>query len=82
MGHYLNTIYDMVMVIKGITLFLTPSKGAKYTPNLILFHEYLEEGTNKDDTTIKQFVSSIAKTFHSATDEKAKEPPRRLRSLI
>ena len=72
----------MVMVIKGITLFPKPSKGAKYTPNLTLFHEYLEQGSNKDDTKIKQFVSSIAKTLHSAVEGKAKEPPRRLKSLI
>ena len=57
----LNTIYDMVTVIKGITLFPTPSDWAKCAPNLLTFHEYLEAGTKKNDMTMKQFVTSIAK---------------------
>ena len=70
----------MVTVIKGITLFPTPSEGAKCAPNLPVFHEYLEDGTKKNDTTIKQFVSSIAKSLHATIDGKIREPPRCLRS--
>ena len=66
----LNTIYDMVTVIKGITLFPTPSEGAKCAPNLPVFHKYLEDGAKKNDTTIKQFVSSIAKIFMKLSMER------------
>ena len=65
-----------------ITLFPTLSEGAKCAPNLLTFHEYLEAGMKKNDTTMKQFVTSIAKSLHESIDGKIREPPRRLRSLI
>ena len=76
----LNTIYDMVVVIKAITLFPTPSDGAKHTPNLTIFHEYLDQDSNKNDKNMKEMVSSITRTLHSASEGKA--PPRRLTRLI
>ena len=76
----LNTIYDMVTVIKAVTLFPTPSTGAKHTPNLAMFHEYLNKDSTKDEKSMKEMVSSIAKTLHSAGEGKA--APRRLTRLI
>ena len=70
----------MVTVIKAVTLFPTPSAGAKHTPNLAMFHEYLDKDSTKDEKSMKEMVSSIAKTLHSAGEGKA--APRRLTRLI
>ena len=70
----------MVTVIKAVTLFPTPSAGAKHTPNLAMFHEYLDKDSTKDEKSMKEMVSSIAKTLHSAGEGKA--TPRRLTRLI
>ena len=76
----LNTIYDCVTVIKAITLFPTLSDGAKHTPNLTMFHKYLDQDSTNDDKNMKEMVSSITRTLHSASEGKA--PPRRLTRLI
>ena len=76
----LNAIYDMGVVIKAVTLFPTPSVGAKHTPNLTMFHEYLDQDSTKDDKNMKEMVSSIAKTLHLASE--GREPLRHLTRLI
>lgn len=85
----LNTIYDLFLVVKVISLFPVPSKGQQYTPDLKTFNDYLQHKKNTNDTQIKQHVAYIAKCLHNSLERKGKyrkgkdkEPPRCLKDLI
>ena len=73
----------MMEVVNLVSLFPTPSDGAKYTPDLTTFHNFLQVPFQTKDCDIKKLAKAIAKGLSTSSDGKVrKDMPRRLPKLI
>ena len=63
---FFSTVYDMLEVINLISLFPTPSEGARYTPDLMTFHNFPKQKI----VTLKNLQRQLREDFALVRTEK------------